>query len=279
MSIDLHLHSIYSDGTDSPRQLAKLAQSRGLSAISITDHDSIEGVGEALSAGEETGIEVVPGIELSVVFTNSHLHLLGYFFDHNDSELQGKIKILQNARNIRNNKIINKLQQLGIDIHEQEVEAVSATGQTGRPHIAQVLVAKGVVSSMDAAFERYLKKGAAAYVSRFVYPAAEAIAMIKNSGGVSVLAHPALLHSSYQELEIMVGKLVDSGLDGMEVYYPGYSAKIRKNLQKIAKRFDMVISGGSDFHGEVRPHTRLAGGNNVYVPPEILEKMRLRINR
>lgn len=277
MSIDLHLHSIFSDGTHTPTELIGLAQSRGLTAVSVTDHDSIEGVAEAMTAGEEAGVEAVAGIELSVVFNDHHLHLLGYFFDHTDLEFQDKIAVLQDARSIRNKKIIAKLQGMGIDISEDEVEKVSSTGQTGRPHIAKVLVAKGVVRSMDEAFERYLKKGAGAYASRFVYNGAEAIEIIKKCGGLVVVAHPAQIVSGYQELQLLVGKLVDCGLDGLEVYYPTYSANTRKNLKKIAKRYDMVISGGSDFHGDVRPHTDLAGGKNVRVPEEILEEMRQRL--
>ena len=277
MSIDLHLHSLFSDGTHTPHELIALAQMHGLTAVSITDHDSIEGIAEAFVAGEETGVEVVAGIELSVVFGTHHFHLLGYFFDHNDEEFQRKIGVLQEARNIRNDKIMSKLQQMGIAIHGDDVAKMSLTGQTGRPHIAQVLVAKGVVKSMDEAFERYLKRGAGAYVSRFVYPAAEAIEMIKRSGGLAVLAHPLQLCPGYQELQLLVGRLVDCGLDGLEIYYPGYSAKVRKNLKKIAKRYDMVISGGSDFHGDVRPHTTLAGTNNFHVPAEILAEMRRRL--
>ncbi|MDJ0621464.1 MAG: PHP domain-containing protein [Desulfocapsaceae bacterium] len=278
MSIDLHLHSCFSDGTHTPGELIELARARGLSAISVTDHDSVEGVAELIAAGKEADVEAVAGIELSVVFGDNHLHLLGYFFDHTDRDFREKIAVLQDARNIRNKKIIGKLQKLGIKIDEDEVAQISSTGQTGRPHIAQVLMAKGVVRSMDEAFERYLKKDARAYVSRFVYKGTEAIDIIKMCGGLAILAHPAQLVSGYQELQLLVGRLVDCGLDGLEVYYPGYSAKTRKNLKKIAKRYDMVISGGSDFHGDVRPHTDLAGGNNVYVPTEILEEMRHRLN-
>lgn len=276
MSIDLHLHSVFSDGTCRPEELFKLAKLNRLSAISITDHDTVAGIPEALLASEKIGIEAIPGIELSVVFGDVHFHLLGYFFDHTDQYLQEKIAVLQDARKQRNTAILAKLNSLGIGIEEKEVEEISKTGQTGRPHIAKVLCQKGVVGDIDEAFDKYLKKGAAAYVSRFVYNASEAIELIKGSGGLTVLAHPAQIAPSYAEKQIIIGKLVDLGLDGLEVYYPTHTPKMRKNLKKIAKKYDMVTSGGSDYHGLVRPNTGLAGSGNIYVPPEILVEMRER---
>jgi len=279
MSIDLHIHSFFSDGTCSPAELIKLAQKNSLSAISITDHDTVAGVPHALSASCDSAVEVIPGIELSVVFDDQHFHLLGYFFDYNDSNLNDKLHVLQCARDQRNREIVNKLNSQGIHIREEEIKKISQTSQTGRPHIAKALCQMGVVNSFDEAFGKYLKKGASAYVSRFVYGAAEAIDIIKNSGGLTVLAHPAQIALSFAEKQVFIGRLVDLGLDGLEVYYPTHTAKIRKNLKKIAKRYDMVISGGSDFHGQVRPGTGLAGHGNVFVPAEILNPMRERRER
>jgi predicted metal-dependent phosphoesterase TrpH len=279
MSIDLHIHSLFSDGTHTPTELIKLAQKNRLSAISITDHDTVAGVQEALSASFNTGIEVIPGIELSVVFNDEHFHLLGYFFDYNDRALHEKLLVLQSARDQRNRKILQKLHLHGINICEEDIQAISHTGQTGRPHIAKALCQKGVVKTFDEAFERYLKKGACAYVPRFVFSAAEAINMLKNTGGLTILAHPAQIAPSFIEKQTLVGKLVDLGLDGIEVYYPTHTPKIRKNLKKIAKRYDMVISGGSDYHGHVRPGTGLAGQSNVFVPPELLHDMRERYKK
>lgn len=279
MSIDLHIHSYFSDGTCSPEELIRLAQKNRLTAISITDHDTVAGIPDAFYAALNSGVEVISGIELSVVFDDLHLHLLGYFFDYNDSDLNRKLHILQNARDQRNSEIIRKLNSQGINISVEDIKKISQTGQTGRPHIAKALCQKGVVHNFDEAFEKYLKKGACAYVSRFVFSAAEAIDMLKKAGGLTVLAHPAQIASSFAEKQTLIGRLVDLGLDGIEIYYPAHTPKIRKNLKKIAKRYDMVISGGSDYHGHVRPGTGLAGRGNVFVPSELLQKMHERCKK
>ena len=276
MSIDLHIHSFFSDGTCSPAELIQLAQKNSLSAISITDHDTVAGIPDALLASEASGVEVISGVELSVVCNDQHFHLLGYFFNHQDKELNEKLHVLQSARDKRNKEIVYKLNSLGIDINEEEIKKISGTGQTGRPHIAKALCQKGVVANFDEAFDRYLKKGASAYVSRFVFSAEEAIDMLKKAGGLTILAHPAQIAPSFAEKQALISRLVDLGLDGLEVYYPTHTAKIRKSLKKIAKRYDMVISGGSDYHGNVRPGTGLAGHGNVFVPPELLDPMRVR---
>ncbi len=276
MSIDLHIHSIFSDGTHSPTELVHLAQLRGLQALAITDHDTIDGVSECMATALHVGLEVVSGIELSVEYGENTFHLLGYMFDHLDQELQSRIAVLQEARQNRNKKIILKLQNLGIHISVEEIHEASPVGQTGRPHIAKLLCRKGVVRNMDEAFAKYLKKGAVAYESRFVYSAVEGIDIIKKSGGIAVLAHPAQITQSSGEMSRIVGRLVDIGLDGLEVYYPTHSSAVRRKLIKIAKRYDMILSGGSDYHGSIRPGTDMAGAKNVFVPPEILVQMKAR---
>ncbi len=274
MSIDLHIHSMFSDGTYTPTEIAHLAHKRGLTAISLTDHDTLAGIAELITAVEPFQIEAIPGIELSVVHGENHFHLLGYFVDHLDRELHKKIDVLQKARSLRNEGIVAKLNGFGIDITMDEINSISPIGQTGRPHIAEILCRKGVVKDLNTAFSRYLKKGAGAYVSRFVYSAAEAIEMIKSSGGLAVLAHPVQDRQSFQHLSATIDDLAELGLDGLEVYYPSHSFAVRKKLKEIAKRHDMIISGGSDYHGRIRPGTDLAGGVNVFVPPEILEHMK-----
>lgn len=278
MTIDMHIHSLHSDGTYSPTDLVQLAHKRGLSAISLTDHDTISGIPECISAGLVVGIEVVSGIELSVVHRDENLHLLGYFFNHEDKHFNKKINVLQNGRKRRNHKIIARLNEMAIDITMDEVLAISQIGQTGRPHIAKVLVNKGAAKNLNEAFNNYLGNGAAAYISRFVYSAAEAIEIIKKGGGLAVLAHPVQLYSSYEQIAKTVDELVEFGLDGLEVYYPKYSGAVRRKLKAIVKRHNMVMSGGSDYHGQIRPGTDLAGGQNICVPPEILEEMRERLN-
>lgn len=274
MTIDLHIHSVHSDGTYTPYEIASLAKKRGLTAISLTDHDTISGTKEAITAARELEIEALPGIELSVQHNDYNLHIIGYLFDYENQELIKKISVLQEARKERNAGIIKKLNTLGIDISLPEVESISQIGQTGRPHIAQLLCRKGVVRNLNEAFAKYLAKGQKAYASRFVYSSAEAISIIKKSGGLAILAHPYQVNPTLKETENIVKELVSLGLDGLEVYYPTHSAKIRKKLKTLVKKYDLVASGGSDYHGIIRPGTELAGGVNVYVPYEILAKLK-----
>ncbi len=276
MSIDLHIHSLFSDGTYSPSEIVQMAKHRGISAVSITDHDTLSGTDEAIKAGKELNVEVISGIELSVNHNGTYLHILGYFMDHKNHELKEKIIKLQCARKERNLKIIAKLNSLGLLINNEEIQGVSKVGQTGRPHIAQVLRNKGYVRSINDAFKKYLKKDALAYVSRFVYSAEEAINMIRKAGGFAVLAHPAQIDYKLIVVSAIVDELVGMGLEGLEMYYPTHSKKTRRRLKKITSKHNLLLTGGSDYHGEIRQGTSLAGGSNVFVPPELLEKMKQR---
>ncbi|MGD8989694.1 MAG: PHP domain-containing protein, partial [Syntrophobacterales bacterium] len=191
-SIDLHTHSSYSDGSFSPGQLVQLAKDKGLRAIALTDHDTVAGLEEALAAGKELEVEVVPGVEISAQYPPGTMHILGYYVQPSHPELLRDLEKLQKARAARNPKIIERLQALGLEISWTEVLNLSG-GQVGRPHIAQVLLHRGYVSSINEAFSRYLKKGAIAYVEKFRFPPDEAIAMIRNAGGLAALAHPFTL--------------------------------------------------------------------------------------
>ncbi len=276
MSIDLHIHSNHSDGTFSPQEIVSLAAKKGLSAISITDHDTVSGVGEAVSAGLESGVEVVPGIEMSVAYKRGPLHILGYFIDHNDSGFLASLQVLQEARIKRNREIVRKLAQNGIDISYEEVIARSQIGQTGRPHIAKVLMEKGVVTSINEAFLKYLGRGKVAYAPRFLYGPEQTIALIKQSGGLAVMAHPVQVSSNIDKLAVAVSELKSAGLDGIETYYPRHFKSFRKNLKKLAERYNLVITGGSDFHGQIRPESDLAGGVNFSVPRYVLDDLKNR---
>ncbi len=277
MSIDLHTHSSYSDGTKSPTELVRLAARSGVSALSLTDHDTMEGVKEALSVSFEYGVEVVPGLEISVVHEKKPLHILGYWMDPSHSELAAALTRIQEARKRRNTKIIEKLVALGIDASVQELAEISGVGQTGRPHIARLLMNHGVVRSMPQAFDEYLKKDTKAYVARFAYSAEEAIGLIVSAGGLAVLAHPVQVDRSLNSLPTLLPVLKAYGLEGVETYYPTQSKKMRKKIRKVAEVLDLVMTGGSDYHGAIRPGTRLAGGNNVYVPPGLLDRMKERL--
>lgn len=274
MSIDLHIHSTSSDGTMSPVELVTFASQKGLSAIAITDHDTIDGLEEAVSAGERIGLEVVPGIELSVKFGPYNVHLLGYLFDFHQKELNIALAKIQAGRLERNKKIVAKLNSLGVPIQFSELKKKLGSGQTGRPHIAKILVQKRVVQNMDEAFAKYLGQDGLAYISRLIYPVEEAIELIKNAGGLAVLAHPLQLERAVDDLGYALNQLREMGLDGIEVYYPNHSRKFRKQLILFAEQLSLLKTGGSDYHGSIRPGTTLAGGKNVSVPAELLVEMR-----
>ena len=259
--IDLHTHSSYSDGSLSPRQLVELAKKRKLRAIALTDHDTVAGVEEALEAGNELGVEVVPGVEISAQYPPGTMHILGYYVRPVDRKLLEALKKLQQARAARNPQIIERLQALGLEITINEALELSA-GQVGRPHIARALVNKGYVSSIDEAFSLYLKKGAVAYVEKFRFPPEEAIAIIRKAGGIAVLAHPFTLGvEKSDELSQLARELRDMGLEGIEVFYPDHTEKMAVLYEDVAKRLGLLCTGGSDFHGNFRDHTYL--GNTL----------------
>lgn len=276
MTIDLHIHSTISDGTMSPSEIVAFAARKGLSAIAITDHDSVDGVGEAIDKGKELGVEVVAGVELSVRYKKGSAHLLGYLFDYESVALHQALSRLQEGRVVRNKEIISRLNKLGIAMQYAELEKIAGPGECGRPHIARLLINKNVVRTMDEAFEKYLGHGAKAYASRFIYDAAEAIALLKDAGGVSVLAHPFQLGRQVDLFRELLLEMVDMGLDGIEVYYPSHTRQFRKQLMVFAKQHGLLLTGGSDFHGSIRPGTSLAGGKNVSVPEHLLDIMKQR---
>lgn len=276
MSIDLHIHSTFSDGTMSPTELVKLAKFKRLKTISITDHDTMDGVDEALAAGSEAGVEVIPGLEISVEHAGKYMHILGYYMDVKNPQLLKSLEVLQQGRAARNNKILEKLAEYGIFITPEEVAKISQIGQTGRPHIAQAMLRQKKVKNMNEAFKKYLRKGECAYVSRFVYTAKEAIEIINSAGGLAVLAHPVQIDSSLQTLPILLEELTGFGLTGIETYYPTHSTKVKKQLRKLASKYNLVLTGGSDYHGDIRANTSLAGGKRLNVPYELVGKMKER---
>ena len=255
--IDLHIHSNCSDGSFSPKQLVQLANKVGLRAIALTDHDTVAGVTEAVTAGKELGVEVVPGVEISAEYPAGTMHILGYYFDISNSELLKALEELQRARAERNPKIIERLQKLGLVITTTEVQNISG-GQVGRPHIARALVERGYVSSIDEAFSRYLKKGGIAYVEKFRFPPQEAIAMIRRAGGLATLAHPFTLEiEDSRELTSLARELQEMGLEGIEVFYPDHTEEMTVLYYNISRELGLVSTGGSDFHGNLKDRSYL----------------------
>ena len=250
MKIDLHVHTTASDGTMSPTEVVRYAKEKGLQTIAITDHDTIEGIAEGLQEGRKLGLEVIPGVELSVDFAKGTMHLLGYYIDHTSAELLEKLTIVQQARAERNLKIVEKLQGLGIDIDLSEVKEAPEHGQIGRPHFAYTMVQKGYVQNIQDAFDRYLRKGGPAYVEKFKFSPEEAMSVIHKAGGITVLAHPFTTNQlQLQDLELVIVDLKEKGLDGIETYYPEHSEGQTRLYRHLAEKYGLVITGGSDFHG------------------------------
>ncbi|MFH0947521.1 MAG: PHP domain-containing protein [Elusimicrobiota bacterium] len=245
---DLHVHTIYSDGTFSPEESVEYAQKVGLSAISITDHDTTEGIPRAIKSGLERGIEVIPGIELSVELSNSHqqeMHILGYFINWEDSSFQQKLKLFREAREKRAYHILDKFKGLGIALDERRLFEIAGVGVVGRPHFAKMLVENKIVSHTREAFWKYLADDKPAYVPKFRLTPDEAIKMILQVGGVPVLAHP---NSNSINCDV-VKSLVDSGLKGIEVWHMKHSSDETDKFKNIAEKFGMIMTGGSDCHG------------------------------
>ena len=273
MSIDLHIHSTMSDGTMSPSEIVDLAHKKGLSCIALTDHDTVAGYQEAKECGRVVGLDVISGIELSVAYDGYNLHLLGYLFDCENENLLASLVKLQGARDKRNSEILHRLELQGINIALEELQKVSGLGQTGRPHIAQILLKNRVVRSMDEAFGKYLGRNGSAYVSRFVYDIKSAVEIIHQAGGLAVIAHPYDLLKDDMEVGEILMQFKELGVDGVEAYYPTHSRKFRKQLIALAERYGFLITGGSDYHGSIRRGTTLAGGKGVSVPEELVGRM------
>ena len=274
MTIDLHIHSIYSDGSFSPEGLVVLASRNGLTALSLTDHDTVEGLPEAIEARKKYGVEIVSGVELSVEHNGFTMHILGYCFDEKNITLNKGLARLQSDRVKRNDAILSILNESGVVIDAVELQTISKTGLTGRPHIGQLLINKGIVRTMDEAFEKYLGRQGKAYVARSVYHPEKAISLIKQANGIAVLAHPFQVVREGAMLPSIIRDLIKFGLDGIEFYYPTHSKKKRKLLRGYVNTYDLLISGGSDFHGSVRPGTTMAWGRKFSVPAKVLVDMK-----
>ena len=274
---DLHTHTIASDGSDTPTELIKKAAFAQLSAVAITDHDTVDGIPEGMEASNNYPIEVVPGIELSVMAPKGNMHVLGYFIDIKSPELLKVIKLVQEARSERNPKILNKLDGLGIHISEAELEDMAQGGQIGRPHIARALVEHGYVKSLSDAFEKYLKKGAAAYVPKSILTPQKAFEAIHQAKGVAVLAHPISLQVSPSELEHFITQWIPDGLDGMECYYSEHDDKTTQLCLSLAKKHGLVATGGSDYHGKAKPYIKLGvGKGNLHIPYKCVSDLKKR---
>lgn len=273
--LDLHLHTTHSDGSCTPTEVVTLAHRAAVTALAITDHDILTGLPEAITAGQQCGIEIIPGVEVSSLAGNSELHILGYFLDWQDSDLNERLKALRDSRHRRNPRIIERLQALGIDITYEEVRILADTDSIGRPHIARVLMDKRIVASAKEAFDRFLAEGKPAYVPRELPSPAEAIRWIKAARGLAVLAHPTWVKAEEQSLGDLVRQLKADGLDGIEVYYSSHAARQTREYLSLAQQLGLLVSGGSDFHGLTKPDIEVGiGKGTLHIPTSLLPRMK-----
>lgn len=265
---DLHVHTIESDGTYTPAQLIKAALERGLSAIAITDHDTVGAIAQALEEAQGTTLEIIPGIELTAQQDNKEIHLLGYFLNYQQPELLNKLQLVQQNRIQRVYKIVENLKESGVKLNAQTVFNISGRGTVGRMHIARALLLDGWVNSTAEAFRKYIGDNSPAYVCGFRLSVLEAIKLIKDAGGVAVLAHPYMLAND----EELITEFAGYGLQGLEVHYPEHSQSQVNFYLELAKKLGLLVTGGSDFHGSVKPDIKLG---TIKIPFELVEKLRL----
>lgn len=267
--VDLHLHTTASDGRLTPAQLVRLAASRGLRTIAITDHDSTEGLEEAFATARDFPyMTVIPGIEINTDAPAEEVHILGYFLRYHNDEFQDSLRYFRNGRKERGRRMVEKLNKLGIHIEWERVKELAAGGAIGRPHVAIALVEKGYVKELKEAFDRYIGRNGPAYVERIKLAPQEAVRIIRGVGGVAVLAHPGDL----RDLESVLTELKLAGLVGMEVFYARYRLEKIKELADVAKRYSLLPCGGSDFHGLGNSNEPLPG--ELGPPEEVVEALR-----
>jgi hypothetical protein len=275
MAVDLHTHSTASDGSSTPTQLMAEAGAAGLTTIALTDHDTLEGIDEAVAAANRFGVELIPGVELSLEWDKGGMHLVVLWLEPGPGPLQDRLAALQEARSSRNDRILARLHELDIEVSLDELLEEAGAGSVGRPHIAAILVRKGYVSDIQQAFNLYLAKGAPAYFGRDRLTPEEGIALAREAGGVPVLAHPHTLgvDNRFEFAELME-RLVGAGLVGVECHYGTYEAEGRRGLTAMARRFGLIPSGGSDYHGSYKPDVMLGTGKvGLTVPDHILEDL------
>lgn len=265
---DLHIHTIASDGALTSTEVVKAASEAGLAAIAITDHDTVDGVREAVEAGEEFGVEVVPGVEISTMHEeNIEVHILGYFIDYHGEALLAQLRTLKDARWERGKMMVELLNVVGVPVDFERVAEIARGGAVGRPHVARAICEVGAASSMDSAYGRFLQTGGPAYVPRFKLTPAEAVRLICEAGGVACCAHAAKLKRD----ELLVG-LIDQGLQAIEAWHPDHTSSMARFYKKFAHKRGLIATGGSDAH--CLPYNRRAAIGDVTVPYEVVLELK-----
>lgn len=273
--IDLHVHSCFSDGTCKPDQLIQLAKKRGLSAIALTDHDTVTGIPEAINAAFGSDIELIPGIEMSCLYNGKDIHIVGLLIDHENPFLLRSIHRYQDNRTNRNALMAEKLTKGGYSVTVPELERQFPGAILTRAHFAKFFVGKGLWKNTGEAFDKYIGEGCPYYVEKAYVAPDEAIDVIHQAGGIAILAHPLLYHMTDQELASMVAHLKALGLDGIETMYSTYSEAQQLYTQRLAADHQLLKSGGSDFHGANKPDISLGiGYGKLRVPASYLHAMK-----
>ncbi|MGN0164498.1 MAG: PHP domain-containing protein [Candidatus Ornithomonoglobus sp.] len=274
--VDLHTHSTASDGTYSPSELARLAKEIGLSAIALTDHDSNDGISEFMEECGRLGIEGIPGIEISTDY-EKQLHIVGLY--NSGDEFDKTVKRLKNARAERNIKMFEKIRDYGFDITAEDIleNGKVTIEHAGRLHMANALVRKGYAADKNDAFDRFLMRGRPCYVEKFSLSPEESVKLIKRCGGIAIWAHPALAMDNEGDMLEMAEKLKAAGLDAMECCYSTYTEEMSRMCKAVAQKAELLMSGGSDFHGANKPDVKLGVVSEGFVPYEVLEQLKQRI--
>lgn len=278
--IDLHVHSTFSDGSLTPEELAQLAAETGLTAVALTDHDCTAGVPRFVAACTARRIQGIPGVEISADVKKGTLHVLGYFLDIGNETLETLLVRIRQGREVRNREILEKLRRLKVDLTWEQVAAYAGEDVVGRPHFAQAMMAAGYVKSKEEAFDRYLGKGKPAYADRYRLSPEAGIAAIHGAGGLAVLAHPFTLDLGRESLRQAVAGLAEAGLDGIETHYSEHNPGQTEQYLALAREFELVATGGSDFHGNLNPAIRMGRGfGSLHVPEELLRELEQRYAR
>jgi 3',5'-nucleoside bisphosphate phosphatase len=259
--IDLHTHTTHSDGTLTPREVVTLGKQVGLAAIAITDHDTIDGLGEAVDAGDDLGIEVVPGVELNCEHRQVTLDMLGYFFGElPGDEFEEQLHELRAYRDERNARMLARLGELGYPLDADDLVRAAGGRAVGRPHIGEAMRRRGYVDSVADAFERFLRRGAPAWVDRRRLSLGEAVRIVRRAGGIAVIAHPGIIRTDHAGLARLVREAARCGVGGIECHYPSHDDDTVRRCLALALDNDLAPTGGSDFHGDAKPDIPLGRG-------------------
>lgn len=279
-AVDLHTHSDRSDGSLSPEELIKLAAKKGLTAIALTDHDTVDGLDRAIECGNSLGIEVIPGVELSCDNNGKDVHIVGLYIDYKRPSFNKYLKEFVDSRDNRNKKMCHLLTEAGMPVDYEEMTQYFGDCVLTRAHYARYLLMKGYTKSLKEAFERYIGDNCPYYVPREKVTPAQGVDLILKAGGIPILAHPLLYKMGKDSLEMLVDKLIASGLMGIETNYCTYTQSDQRDMIKLAEKKGLLKSGGSDFHGEAKPGLELGTGyGSLYVPDEYLNLIKERIQK